>query len=435
MSGFKKYTSKLLYFLLAVATLFTAVLFTGCGSLKVDIKEAYLLEVEMSGCNGYGQVELSLNNENVQIELLKHQSDENYREIRELLYGIEFTMAEPEQNGKLKNDDKFDVIASYDNELADEIGLEFVNTTITCTAKDLPDGIQLDAFDGLKVEFEGDNGNGYVNIYNDDCSKDVKDYIYFNIKGNSSNLSNGDEITIIANSYIDLEDEGYFLKEESKKYIVEGLDGPRESLVGVDVASLLSEMKSEINNQIKKDYYVCGYDYKFQSGKERYISSYYFSYTTKLDLVNYQYVYDPEDLETNGLVAYYKLTTEFKCKNDQTYVSDGETPMNKGDKDTGVTYLAVVTNSLLISSDDKLSDNSYIYYDVENDESMEELQEELNINMYSSEYYDKDFKAIEPDNIKSEKTTENSKEKTTATEPTSEAAESSVEKATTKKAS
>ncbi|MEE1056368.1 MAG: hypothetical protein UH239_03875 [Acutalibacteraceae bacterium] len=435
MINLKKYINKLSYVLLVITTVFTAVLFSGCGGLKIDVKEAYLLEVEMNGCNGYGQVELSLNTKNVQAELLKYQSNNYYGEISELLYDIEFTLATPEQNGKLKNDDKFDVVVNYDKELAAEIGLELTNTTITCTAKNLPDGVELDAFKGLKVKFEGSSGNGYASIDYDDCSKEVKNYIYFDIKGGSSNLSNGDEITVTANSYIDLEDEGYFLKEESKKYTVEGLDGARETLEGVDTADLLSEMKKKVNEQIKEDYYVCGYDYKFESGKERYISSYYFSYTTKLDLVNYQYVYDPEDLETNGLIAYYKLATEFKCKDDQSYVSDGETPMKKGDKDTGVTYIAVVTNPLLISSDDKIAEDSYIYYDIENGESIEDLQDELNIGMYSSEYYNKDFKVIQSDDSKSEKTTESSKEKTTATEPTSKVSESSVEKATTKKAS
>lgn len=433
MVNLKKYANKLSYVLLVATIIFTVTLFSGCGSLKIDVKESYLLEVEMNGCDGYGKVELSLNTKNVQAELLKHQSDTNYREISEVLYNLDFTMADPDQNGKLKNNDKFDVVVNYDKELAAEIGLELVNTTITCTAKNLPDGVELDAFKGLKVEFEGSNGNGYVNIDYDDCSTEVKNYIYFDIEGSYTNLSNGDEITVVANSYTDLEDEGYFLKEESKKYTVEGLDGPKESLEGVDVANLLSEMKNEVNEQLKKDYYVCSYDYKFESGKERYISSYFFTYTTKLDFVNYQYVYDPEDLETNGLIAYYKLTTEFKCKTDQSYVSDSETPMKKGEKDTGITYIAVVTNSLSISSDNKIAEDSYIYYDVENGESIEDVQEELNIGMYSSEYYDKDFKIIQSDDSdsKKEKTTENSTEKTTATEPT----ESSVEKATTKKAS
>lgn len=435
MISLKRYINNLSYVPLITTIVFTAILFSGCGGLKIDVKEAYLLKVEMNGCNGYGQVELSLNTKNIRTELSKYQSNKYYGEISELLYDIEFTLADPAQNGKLKNDDKFDVVVNYDKELASEIGLELANTTITCTAKDLPDGVELDAFKGLKVKFEGNSGNGYASIDYDDCSKEVKKYIYFDIEGSSANLSNGDEITVTANSYIALEDKGYFLKEESKKYTVEGLYGARKTLEGVDTSGLLSEMKKKVNEQIKEDYYVCGYDYKFKSGKERYISSYYFSYTTKLDFVNYQYVYDPEDLETNCLIAYYKLTTEFKCKEDQLYVSDGEAPMKKGDKDTGITYIAVVTNPLLVSSDDKISEANYIYYNIENDESIENLQNELNIGMSSFEYYNEDFKVIQFDDSKSEKTTENSKEKTTATEPTFKASENSVEKATTKKVS
>lgn len=435
MISLKRYINNLSYIPLITTIVFTAVLFSGCGGLKIDVKEAYLLKAEINGCNGYGQVELSLDTKNVRAELSKYRSNRYYGEISELLYDIEFTLADSAQNGKLKNDDKFDVVVNYDKELASEIGLELVNTTITCTAKNLPDGVELDAFKGLKVKFEGSSGNGCASIDYDDCSKEVKNYIYFDIEGSSSNLSNGDEITVTANSYIALEDEGYFLKEKSKKYTVKGLDGARETLEGVDTVDLLSEMKKKVNEQIKKDYYVCGYDYKFKSGKERYISSYYFSYTTKLDLVNYQYVYAPEDLETNCLIAYYKLTTEFKCKENQSYVSDGEVPMKKGDKDTGVTYIAVVTNPLLVSFDDKISEDSHIYYDIENGESIENLQNELNIGTFSSEYYNEDFKVIQFDDSKSGKTTENSKEKTTATEPTSKASENSVEKATIKKAS
>lgn len=430
MTNFKISLKKLPCIVLALLMLSTALVFSGCGETKIDVKGAYLLDVTLSGCNGHGKAELDLHTTNVSAELSKYENDENYLKISTLLYDMTFEFVDKEQNGNLTNDETFDVKAVYDEELAAEIGVVLENTTITCTAKNLPEGVELDAFKDLKVTFSGADGDGYASIDTGDCDKTVRDNIYFTVDGDKYNLKNGDEITVVAESYIDLEEKGYFLKEESKTYTVEGLSGPRTSLEGVDMGTVLTDMKSEINDKIKNDYNVCYYDYTFSSGKKRDISSYEFTYTTQLDLVNYQYVYDPEDLDTNGLIAYYKLTTTFKCKSDQSYVADGATAMKKGDKDTGTTYLAVVSNSLSVDADDKLIDD-YIYFTVTNGISIQDIKEDINIGMYSSEYYDKDFKVTTSGEGSTEKSTEKATEK--STDKKSEATEA-TEKATTKQA-
>lgn len=405
------------YFLLTLAILSMVMIFSGCGGTVIDLKASYFLDVSFNGCNNYGEAVLKLDTHNVNVELSKNINSENYSKLCDLLYDIEFEMEDKSLNGKLSNDDTFNVVAVYDEDLANEINVTLNNTTITCTVKNLEDGVIVDAFKDLKVTFDGKNGKGYVDIDTEDCDDEVKDNVYF-IADTDTNgkLSNGDTIKIKAETLSYFENDGYFLKEKEKTYTVSGLTGPRDTLEGVDASEILSDMQSELNGELKDSYTIRSYDYEFESGKERYLS-YDFTYTTDTKVEKYQYVHSDSDLSDNALIAYYKLSVTFKCKNDQSYVGEDETAMKKDEKDTGVTYVAVISDSLDVTEDNKILKDDYAYYTTKNGKSIEEIQEDLNLDgFYVSEYYDSSFSLDKGDNSKvntTEKSTQAEKEKST----------------------
>lgn len=87
---------------------------------------------------------------------------------------MKFKMEDESKNGSLSNGDKFTVKTEYDIDKAQELGVTLSNTDIECTVAELPEGVELDAFAKVKVEFSGDNGSGYVSINTDSCPKEVK---------------------------------------------------------------------------------------------------------------------------------------------------------------------------------------------------------------------------------------------------------------------
>jgi len=447
MTNVKITLKRLPCLLLALVILSTAFILTGCNEISIDVKGNYLLDISFSGCDGHGKVEFGVNNENVGYALKSYLDNEDYYKIYSLVSDITFKMEDESLNGNLKNGDTFKVVAEYDEKQAENLNVTLTNTEISCTVADLPEGVELDAFAKVKVEFSGTNGSGYARINTESCPKTVTNNVYFDFDDDNSDLSNGDKITVIVKAYGDLEEKGYFLKEESKEFTVEGLSGPRTSLEGVDLTSIAKDMKDEADDETDGNFDLAYLDYKFESGKTRDLSYSNFDYTAKLELVKYVYAYDAEDLDDNGLVAIYKLTNKIKrTGSDQSYVSDGATAMKKGDTDTGITYIIVSSPALTITADNKVEDD-YMYYSTANYADLNDVNQKFVDGGYTTVDYDKDFKEIgAADDSSASSATEKSTEKTdskqassatekaTADNSASSSSAADTEKATTKQA-
>lgn len=381
--------------LLAIIMCFTVLVFGGCNKrTEISVSSAKLFEVQLSGCNGHGKAEFVLNKEHINTELAKHKENEHYSDIEKLLNTMTFRLADEKQQGTLTNGKDFTVIADYDETLAANINVDIRDTELICTARNLTDGQPLDAFQNFKVTFSGENGKGKINMDSSKCSKNTKAWIKF-VPDKTENLKNGDIVTIKATPQLALEEEGFFLKEETKTFDVKNLPGARNSLSGIDTSALREEMNKEMKNKILNSYYITDYDYSFSSGKKRQLNSEYFDYESTYMLDSYQYIYTLDDLNNNSLIAYYKITTNFVCHAPQSSLASGFSPMADGETDTGTTYVAIRTNPLRVGKDNHLDENSDIYFDTENGKSIKDIQKNIGLKNYGSEFYDKDFNLIE----------------------------------------
>lgn len=419
---FKRSMKVIASLMLLAIILVTALSLSGCGERVVDVKSAYFLDLSFSGLNGGATADIEVDTHNIKAELVKYKDDKNIAEIANLFYGISFEMEDPTLNGKLKNDDKFNVVASYNEELAKELNFAFSNTVISCTVSGLKDGVEVDAFKNLKVTFKGKNGSGYVETDTSKCESAVRNYVTFSVESdNNYSLSNGDKVTVTAIAYTSLEDNGYFLKKTTKEYTVSGLVGPVESLDGVDTTQLRNSMQSELNSKLKSGYTVMDWNYQFESGKKRDLSTFYLNYTTESELVNYEYIHDASNASENALIAYYKVKVVFKAKRDQSYVDDGCEAFKKDTTDTGITYVAIKSSALEVTSDKKINKDNYTYFDDMNGIDIATIREEANIEgLYASEFFDSDFKKTKglkedekPTEAPTEKATEKASEKAT----------------------
>ena len=388
-----KFSGKGIYAAILSLALTVSFVVTACGcekKIQISVSTAKLVEIQLSGCDGHGKADFVLNRDNVKAEADKYKENENYENIYLLLDTMKFRMADEKQQGNLSNGQDFTVIADYNETLAASIKVDIKDTELICTAKNLTDGQELNAFQNLKVTFSGENGSGKITIDNSKCSKNTKAWIEFTAD-KTEKLKNGDTVKITAKPKVVLEEEGFYLKEPYRAYTVKNLLGARSSLKGINTESLREEMNKEMKTKILNSYYVTDYDYIFSSGKNRELNSEYFNYKSKYELDSYQYIYNKNDLNENSLIAYYKVTTKFTCKAGQAGLKAGFTPMKEGETDNGTTYVAIMTNPLRIGKDNQLDKDNYIYFDSANGKTIKDIQTNLSIGKFSSEFFDKEF--------------------------------------------
>ena len=388
-----KFSGKRIYAAILSLALTVSFVVTACGcekKIQISVSTAKLVEIQLSGCDGHGKADFVLNRDNVKSEADKYKENENYENIYLLLDTMKFRMADEKQQGNLSNGQDFTVIADYNETLAANIKVDIKDTELVCTAKNLTDGQELNAFQNLKVTFSGENGSGKIMIDNSNCSKNTKAWIEFTAD-KTEKLKNGDTVKITAKPKVVLEEEGFYLKEPYRAYTVKNLLGARSSLKGINTESLREEMNKEMKTKILNSYYVTDYDYIFSSGKNRELNSEYFNYKSKYELDSYQYIYNKNDLNENSLIAYYKVTTKFTCKAGQAGLKAGFTPMKEGETDNGTTYVAIMTNPLRIGKDNQLDKDNYIYFDSANGKTIKDIQTNLSIGKFSSEFFDKEF--------------------------------------------
>ncbi len=123
----------------------------------------------------------------------------------------------------IANGDELVATITYNNEMANEIDIEFVGETVTITAGGLEPVAEVDPFDGLNVTFSGISPYGYVEYEYVGDNEYVESY-YFNVS-QWDDLKNGDTVTIT----YDTTDEntlwsGYVATTKTKDYEVTGLD-------------------------------------------------------------------------------------------------------------------------------------------------------------------------------------------------------------------
>lgn len=157
----------------------------------------------------------------------------------------------------LSNGDTVKVTVTYDKDLQKESGVKVKgDTTKEFKVEGLKEPVEVDAFDssvwntdsGVKVAFEGTAPFAELSIENNCDSSVPQAYVEYTAD-KTSDLQNGDTVTITASLKAGAEDEGYVLKETESTLTVEGLDSyvtDISMLSAEDVKTLEEQLKQEI---------------------------------------------------------------------------------------------------------------------------------------------------------------------------------------------
>ncbi len=237
-------------------------LLTGCGGSSAISLMDYVT-VEFSGVDGNGTATLSVDQVKMEQDMAgDDDGDISKEELDKIAKFTEFEFSinyELDKTEGLSNGDTVKVTVTYDEDLQKESGVKVKgDTTKEFKVEGLKEPVEVDAFDssvwntdnGVKVAFEGTAPFAELSIENNCESSVPQSYVEYTAD-KTSDLKNGDTVTITASLKDGAEDEGYVLKETESTLTVEGLDSyvTDISMLSVeDVKTLEDQLKQEISN-------------------------------------------------------------------------------------------------------------------------------------------------------------------------------------------
>ena len=236
-------------------------LLTGCGGSSSSVSLMDYATVEFGGVDGSGTATLSVDHVKMEQDMAgDDDGDISKEELEKIAKFTEFEFSinyELDKTEGLSNGDTVKVTVTYDKDLQKESGVKVKgDTTKEFKVEGLKEPVEVDAFDssvwntdsGVKVAFEGTAPFAELSIENNCDSSVPQAYVEYTAD-KTSDLQNGDTVTITASLKAGAEDEGYVLKETESTLTVEGLDSyvtDISMLSAEDVKTLEEQLKQEI---------------------------------------------------------------------------------------------------------------------------------------------------------------------------------------------
>ena len=233
----------------------------------VDLNDC--VEVKVSGIDGQGKAEVSVDYDKMEALLakelnieVKDKDIENIEDLGSAVDGLsKIDQAEncvnfqvqPADN--LKNGDKITVKSIIDEEKAKELGIKFKFSEIKKEVSGLQTAIvisQEELFKDVIVEFTGASPDAAVQIRNM-CKDKILSEISFQAD-KTSDIEKGDTVTVTATIPSELEEQGYVFENTSKEYKVEKVDSyvqKFEDLPEEDLKKIMNQAKDMVEANLK----------------------------------------------------------------------------------------------------------------------------------------------------------------------------------------
>jgi hypothetical protein len=259
--------------IILIFTLVLILAFTGCAvrnSKKTEVFEFevdLLMDAQTKGYSGHASLFLSVNAvkqtalyEDVAETLDDEDVDFDEERLKKIVDSLSFVC---EENEELSNGDVVPIRTSFDTSAAEKYGIVFTPGEFTYTVSGLIVAEEVDPFEGLEIRCDGAAPNGTVSIVTAKCSSFVQNSVNFSIVGDQNGIySNDDEVVIQAtfNSYyVDEPDSLVILTPTQQTYTVSGLSIYPESIEGLDLSEVTSNMYDVCNTYIIENIYDAPY--------------------------------------------------------------------------------------------------------------------------------------------------------------------------------
>lgn len=245
--------------IMGILVVMCAGLLTGCGgSSSISLMD--YVTVDFSGVDGNGTATLNVDNVKMEQDMAgDDDGDISKEELEKIAQFTEFEFSinyELDKTEGLSNGDTVTVTVTYDKELQKESGVKVKgDDSKEFKVEGLKEPVKVDAFDnsvwdtdnGVKVVFDGTAPFATLSIENNCDSGTPQSYVEYTAD-KTSELRNGDTVTVTASLKEGAENEGYVLADTESTITVENLD----SYV-TDVSMLSAEDVKDLEEQLKQE--------------------------------------------------------------------------------------------------------------------------------------------------------------------------------------
>ena len=236
-------------FCFCISALFLLILCAGCGAAEYSVKD--FADVTVLGYTEHGTLSIKVKDSAVNQIYADGKKDKTaalrFAETFKFTYD-----GQNEEDSYFNNGDVVTINVTYDESMANSLGLNFIDSSFQYTVNGLEDKLEASPFEGLNVKFSGVAPYGTVQLDKSNCIQYVIDNVTFYC--DNYDLSNGDKVVVRAefNSEI-AERNGYVFTEDVKKYTVVGLPKYVKSMTGVSYDATTAKMRKMVETYISED--------------------------------------------------------------------------------------------------------------------------------------------------------------------------------------
>lgn len=228
------------------------VVLTGCGSgggKSLNLENN--IRVDFSGMNGMGTLSLSVDEYQLETEIMAAMGEEKYWNNLNTATGFEMSVRpSADKSAGLSNGDKITVTVDYSTDLAKSLKLKVGGNKFTVTVSGLQEPIIVDAFDpayfntdnGVYIWYEGTAPTGYLNCRNNVSGDNPISKVIYEFP-ERKDLKIGDVITVTAT--LNLGDP-YSLQSLTGEYVVPAIDHYLRD--ASEISALLPQLKQDMQN-------------------------------------------------------------------------------------------------------------------------------------------------------------------------------------------
>lgn len=256
-----KITKKVILMVLSVMTMLGL---CACGKTKVDLKE--YVSVEVSGMDGYGRVEVTVDYTELGLALGvdekigEWKDADNISDVAEALIGgdaIYKLKCSADKSEGLKNGDEITITAKNYESVEEKLDASFSNTEFTYTVSGLEPIQEIDPFEGVTISYGGglDSFGGYsIRVE----SPEQYDGLIAYEAEKPETMKVGGTVTVTCQYDEEtLANKGYAVRSDaptSKDFTIEGIDAYIDSFASISDETL-EEMKKKCVSLIKSTYF------------------------------------------------------------------------------------------------------------------------------------------------------------------------------------
>lgn len=236
-------------FCFCISVLFILMLCAGCGAVEYSVQD--FADVKVVGYTEHGTLSIKVKDSTVN----QIYADGKKDKTAALRFAETFKFSydgQNEEDSYFNNGDVVTINVTYDEKMANSLGLNFVDSSFQYTVDGLEDKLETSPFEGLNVKFNGVAPYGTVQLDKSNCIQYVIDNVTFFC--DNYDLSNGDKVVVRAEFNPEIaERNGYVFTEDVKKYTVVGLSKYVKSMADVSYDATTAKMRKMVETYLSEN--------------------------------------------------------------------------------------------------------------------------------------------------------------------------------------